>query len=104
MYILEPNVTLPLFLILIAHGETRTTTKSFFPHTTQQPMIVLDMAGSKSAFAEVTDLPSICGNKKKNKKNLLGKRDKRATKAAGLNSWDGNKVRTFIMCYKCDKR
>ena len=62
------------------------------------------MAGSKSAFTELTDLPSICGDEKKHEKKLLGKCDKRATKTAGLNSWDGNKVRAFIMCYTCDKR
>ena len=62
------------------------------------------MVSSESAFVDLTDLPSNCGDKKKNKKTLVGKRDERVTKAAGLNRWDRTKVRAFIKCYECDKR
>ena len=65
---------------------------------------VLDVASSESVFADLTDLPSNYEDKKKNKKKLLGKRDERVSKAAGLKSWDGKKVRAFIKCYECDKR
>ena len=64
----------------------------------------LDVASSESAFADLTDLPSNCGDKKKDEKKLLRKREERVSKAAGLKSWDGKNVRAFIKCYECDKR
>ena len=53
---------------------------------------------------DLTDLRLNCGVKNKDRKKLLGKRDKRVTKATRLKSLDGNKAQAFIKCYECNTR
>ena len=64
----------------------------------------LDIASGESASTDLTDLPSNCGDEKKIKKKLLGKRNERIPKVAGFKGWDGKNVQAFIKCYECDKR
>ena len=56
------------------------------------------------AFTDLEDLPSNAVDTRKVCAKLNAKRDKTASKAAGIRSWEGSKVRAFIKCYECSKR
>ena len=55
------------------------------------------------ALVNLTDLPSQKQEGPKAEAKLRAKRDERVTKAAGLKSWDGKKLRCTVTCYECLK-
>ena len=64
------------------------------------------LAGGNVATEALTDLSDLPSQKQEGPKaeaKLRAKRDERATKAAGLKSWDGKKLRCTVTCYECLK-
>ena len=58
----------------------------------------------RDALVDLSDLPLNVGDPKKEDAKKRTKRDVDVTKALGLKSWDGKKVRAIVTCYHCMKR
>ena len=57
-----------------------------------------------NALSDLSEMPSNAGDKKKELNKKHKERDAKLTKELILKSWDGKKVRAFLICYHCGKR
>ena len=57
-----------------------------------------------SALTELSDMPSSIGDEKKELAKKHKARDADLAKRLNLKSWEGKKVRAFLICYHCGKR
>ena len=57
-----------------------------------------------SALTDLSEMPSNAGDEKKALKKKDKDRDAKLTKLLVLKSWDGKKVRAFVIWYDCGKR
>ena len=56
-----------------------------------------------SALTDLSEMPSNAGDEKKALEKKHKDRDAKLTKLLVLNSWDGKKIRAFVICYHCGK-
>ena len=73
-------------------------------HFFRRDQALAAVVNDPNVLTDLSEMPSNAGDKKKALKKIHKERDEKLSKSLILKSWDGKKVRAFVICYHCGKR